>query len=447
MQLLEKLSRLLEGRKRTVVFPLDGKLIAIAVAEGKCLASWAVPLSENLSDSFRALREKGMKARRLVLLINGPTLQWERKKFPDMTDEEFDESMYWEVDRLFSGDAPMAMGYRVLSHSVEGYDILFHGVPKEELAQWEAAAHEAGLHLEAAVPVTDIWISDDPYLALYVGKKSAALFFFEPEGVETRQLSLADEGKAARFLAHIFQTERGAMPCFLLPFSGAAAEDMETWRNFLTEEIESLPDGASQVEVVELSETPLRSGALLLALSFAQAKARFPLAHAGAGIFLTKENRLFRLTQAVCGVGFLFCLYGWGNFFWENHLENLEIERNRMLAPVKEQLSLAREQEKEEDALLERLKTWEKDSPHWEARLLSLSDAMPAGIVLSEIKSSGAAVRIQGTAASGASLQSFTSALAHQWGGRAAIQSRKQNKDTGLLEFVVEWKGEQVISD
>ncbi len=438
MEFRKTLSRLLGARTRTVVFPLDGKLCAIAVADGKELSSWAVPLSENLSDSFRALREKGMKARRLVLLVNGHSLQWERKKFPDMTDEEFEETMYWEGDRLFSAGELMAMSYRVLSHSSEGYDILFHGMPKEELTGWETAACEAGLHLSAALPVTDIWISDDPYLALYVGKKSAALFFYAPEGVESRQLTLSAEGKAARFLAHIFETDRGAMPCFLLPFSDASAEDMDEWRVFLAEEIETLPLVKGNVEVVELSEAPLRSGALLLALSFDRAQAALPLTMAAD--HLTKESRPLRIAQGLCFAGFLFFLFACGHYFYNNYKLGLAQEENHMLAPVKERLREAREKDAEEAALLERLKELEKKSPHWEERLLSLSDSMPQGIVLKSIRREEGRVLIEGTATTGEPLQAFTQALAHQWGGRAALKSRKTNGDTGLLEFVVEWK-------
>ncbi len=438
MEFRKILSRLLGDRKRTVVFPLDGKLTAIAVQEGKELASYSVPLLENLSDSFRALREKGMKARRLVLLVNGLSLQWERKKFPDMTDEEFEETMYWEGDRLFAGEEIMSMSYRVLSHSAEGYDILFHGVPKDELTSWETAAHEAGLHLTAALPVTDIRISDDPYLSLYVGKKSAALFFYAPEGVESRQLTLSSEGKAARFLDHIFETDRGAMPCFLLPFSDATAEDMDAWRAFLTSEMETLPEVKGNVEVVELSEAPLRSGALLLALSFDRAKAPFPLTMAGD--HLTKENRTFRIAQGLCLAGFLFFLFAWGHYFYNNYKLGLAQEGNRVLVPVKEMLHETREREAEEEALLERLKELEKKSPHWEERLLALSDSMPQGIVLKSIRREGDRILIEGTAIAGEPLQTLTQALSHQWGGRASLKSRKMNQDTGLLEFTVEWR-------
>ena len=441
MKLFEKLSRFVAGRKRTVVFPLDGKLVAIAVQDGKELASYSVPLLENLSDSFRALREKGMKARRLVLLVNGPSLQWERKKFPDMTDEEFEETMYWEGDRLFAGDELMVMSYRVLSHSAEGYDILFHGVPKDELTGWETAACEAGLHLETALPVTDIRISDDPYLSLYVGKKSAALFFYAPEGVESRQLTLSSEGKAARFLAHMFETDRGAMPCFLLPFSDAAAEDMDAWRGFLLEEMESLPVVKGNVEIIELSEAPLRSGALLLSLSFARAGAPFPLTMAGA--HLTKENRAFRIAQGLCLAGFLFFLFAWGHYFYNSYKLGLAQEGNRVLVPVRESLRAAREKEAEEEALLDRLKDLEKKSPHWEEKLLALSDAMPQGIVLKSIRREGDHILIEGTAIAGEPLQTFTQALARQWGGRASLKSRKMNQDTELLEFTVEWRGEE----
>ncbi len=440
MDIRETLTRLLARRKHTAVFPLDGKLVAIAVREGKCLASWSVPLAEDLTASFRALREKGMKARRLVLLLNMPELSYDRRKFPDMTDEELAESMYWEEDRLFSGDDPKTTGYRVLSHSTEGYDILFHGLPKDALTHWEEAAAAVGLHIEKALPVTDISISDDPHLALYGGRTSGALFFVAEDNLEMRHLSLRDEGKAARLIERIRKEEQGPLPCFLFPFSDAREEDLAAWKSWMQKEIESLPSGNEMVEIVELSDAPLRSGAELLALSLDRAGTRLPLTMAGD--FLTKENRAFRLTQGLCLFGFLFFLFSWGNYFYGHYQLKMAEERNQMLAPVKEKLAEAREKENHEVELLEKLKELEKKSPHWETRLLSLADSMPHGIVLSSIKRDGSRTLISGTAVSAEPLQNFTRTLPEAWGGRAALKSRKTNQTTGLLEFVVEWKGE-----
>ena len=114
-----------------------------------------------------------------------------------------------------------------------------------------------------------------------------------------------------------------------------------------------------------------------------------------------------------------------------------------MLAPVKEMLHETREKEAEEEALLDRLKDLEKKSPHWEEKLLALSDAMPQGIVLKSIRREGDHILIEGTAIAGEPLQTFTQTLARQWGGRASLKSRKMNQDTELLEFTVEWRGEE----
>ncbi len=437
MEILATLTRLFERRKVTAVFPLDGNLIAMTVVEGKELARFVVPLSENPAESFRALREKGMKSRRLTLLVN-ESLQWEKRRFPAMTEEEFKETMYWEEDRLFSGEEPLVMGYRVLSEGTDGYDILFTGIPKEELTAWETAAQEAGLTIGAALPVTDISISQGPYLALYVSERSGVLFFVAKEQAELRHLTLRDAGKAARFLEHITDQREEPLPLFLLPFSEATEEDMAAWKDYVTEEIGALPLGEGKVELVELSETPLDSGASLLALSLAQAGTHFPLTMAGA--FLSKGNRGLRIAQGVCALGLVYFLFACGDFFWQTHQMNLAVERNRALAPVKEQLAAEQQRTREEAELLEMVKDLEKKSPHWEAKLLALADSMPRGVVLKSIKNQGGNVRIEGTATSGGALQDFANRLPQQWGGKARLKGRKQNQDTGLLEFTVEWK-------
>lgn len=440
MNIREAIARCMPRRVVTVVFPLAGELVAMEVAEGKCLRRWRAALGEDLAASFRALRQAGLRARRLVLLWNMPSLQWEIRRFPDMTDEEFEETIFWEQDRLFSGREAMVSGYRVTSHSPEGYEILFHGVPEEERARWEEAAIAAGMSLAKALPVTDILISDDPYLALFVGPREGALFFYAEGKVETRYVSLSETGKGTRFLSRIVQD--APLPCFLLPFSDADEEALAAWRTWAQGEIEALEDGEDRVEVLELSDAPLRSGAELLALSHDRARTRIPLALAGSGELFTKENRRLRLAQGACLLGFLFCLYGAGHFFYASHQLTLAEGARAALAPVKERLTAAREKERQEEELLTFLSDLENKNPHWEKKLLALADTLPAGIVLSSIERQGEHVLLRGTATGSSALADLARTLPHQWGGRAALKERKQNKVTGLLEFTIEWREE-----
>lgn len=49
------------------------------------------------------------------------------------------ETMYWEEDRLFRTEEPMAPGWEVTSHSPLGWEVHVEAVKKETLSLWERA--------------------------------------------------------------------------------------------------------------------------------------------------------------------------------------------------------------------------------------------------------------------------------------------------------------------
>ena len=100
-------------RVRMVVFPLAGKLCAVETVERKRLGQWQADYdgdSLNLKECFLSLKAAGLRGKKLWLLVNAESLRWSRKRYPQMTEEEFAESMEWEADRVFHTEEAIAMG-------------------------------------------------------------------------------------------------------------------------------------------------------------------------------------------------------------------------------------------------------------------------------------------------------------------------------------------------
>lgn len=131
-----------KNRVRTVVFPLAGKLCAVETVEGKRLGQWQVDYDgdpSHLKECFLSMKAAGLRDKKLWLLVNAEALRWSRKRYPQMTEEEFAESMEWEADRVFHTEEAIAMGHRVLSHDEEGWEALLHALPRVEMGggRWE----------------------------------------------------------------------------------------------------------------------------------------------------------------------------------------------------------------------------------------------------------------------------------------------------------------------
>lgn len=120
-------------------------------------------MTENaVAAAFRALAEQGMKRKEILLLVNFPDLRLENRKYPAMTEEEMVETMYWEEDRLFRTEEPMAPGWEVTSHSPLGWEVHVEAVKKETLSLWEKGAALAGCHVGKALPVTAVPFPKNP---------------------------------------------------------------------------------------------------------------------------------------------------------------------------------------------------------------------------------------------------------------------------------------------
>ena len=307
-------------RVRTVVFPLAGKLCAVETVEGKRLGQWQADYdgdTPNLKECFLSLKAAGLRGKKLWLLVNAESLRWSRKRYPQMTEEEFAESMEWEADRVFHTEEAIAMGHRVLSHDEEGWEALLHALPRVDLGAWEMGAHEAGLTITRAFPVTDIPLQEGAHFILYMRRRSAMLLFRRGDLWESRILHLADEGKASLFMGRQMDLYGfSSLPCFLVPLESCETKERTAWLSYLEKELtllaaEGTEDEGSKTVTLEtehLEEGGYWDDAMRVVLAVSHAGTALPLLM-GERPFLTEENRKLRIAQGACALGAAFFLF------------------------------------------------------------------------------------------------------------------------------------------
>ena len=440
-------------RVRTVVFPLAGKLCAVETVEGKRLGQWQADYdgdTPNLKECFLSLKAAGLRGKKLWLLVNAESLRWSRKRYPQMTEEEFAESMEWEADRVFHTEEAIAMGHRVLSHDEEGWEALLHALPRVDLGAWEMGAHEAGLTITRAFPVTDIPLQEGPHFILYMRRRSAMLLFRSGDLWESRILHLADEGKASLFMGRQMDLYGfSSLPCFLVPLESCGTKERTAWLSYMEKELALLAaegtenEGSKAVtlETEHLEEGGYWDDAMRVVLAVSHAGTALPLLM-GERPFLTEENRKLRIAQGACALGAAFFLFSCASFLSAYREDKAQLAENEALSPLKVKRAEMKKASEEEEALLAILKEEETKDPHWEQRLVLLADGMPQGVVLSEISAEGEDVLLKGTSQKTSDLSNFTSHLTRAWGGLTELKSRKKNARTGLFEFTVRWKKE-----
>lgn len=465
---------------RTCLLVLPRELCAVEVRGGKSLARFSAPLLDRneeteITAAFAALKKQGLRGKSLLLLANFPSLRIGVKRFPDMTAEEFEETLYWEQDRIFSGGDTLTLACHVLSHTPEGYVAFLHAVPQDVLERWQRAAEAAGFSLSAAVPVTDISFAAEPCFLLYERTWSAILVYRSPARVETRVVKLSARGKAALFFRHILGgRDEPRVPLYLVPLADAGEEKRRAWRSWIEGEIAAYAAGDAVEDVTGEEETgglyaeeedipaedppggpevylatpaedgahPLWDTVLRLALTSSTAEAVFSFTPPESQED-KEERRPLRLAQGAAVLAGLFLLTGAGTYLsaW-NDFRQVE-KRAASLAPEQaafEERQAARQERRRQKDLLEKL---DRRDPRWEQKLVFLSDQMPEGVVLKSLQADprSGTVRLTGTTRDGEALESFRTALRQNWGGLARIESG-ENKGR-YAEFTLEWKPEE----
>ena len=433
------------------LLPFSDQLWAANVSKQKFLQYGNAMLidsndSSAIAAAMKSLVGQGFSQRKITLLVNSSSCQMEHKRYPPMTEEELEESMYWEEDRIFRTSEAVVLGYRVLAHDEGGYDLLLFAWPRRELDIWVEAAKIAGKKLIAIKPVMDVLLQETPYFILLGGHKDGTLLYCDGMIRRYRKVTMDEEAIGATFIKTVIeQHHTKEVSFFLCPRKDGTEEEMNRWYAWLQREIQIAKDNDSfplDISPIDSWSDEFSTWSMVqpIFLHGNSGQAQFALSNSLPQPFFSKENRMLRVAQGAALAGTLFFLYTMG------HAISLGIEEKEMesalrkLSPVREQMKEQQLLEQQEFQKLEFLKKLETEDPHWEQKLVLLADAMPEGVVLSEIKGEGRDIQIIGTASSPMGISSIEKQIRAIWGGNVRMAKRKYNQRTGLLEFSLAWK-------
>lgn len=192
----------------------------------------------------------------------------------------------------------------------------------------------------------------------------------------------------------------------------------------------------------ESEEDGFREGTEPMLLASAESAVSFPLTLAGAP-FLTRRNAPLRTAQGLLAVS-LFVL-GLSGVRYGLAAEALHTARAEAvsLAPVRAEQSRVRAEEKQDRDLTAQLRQLEAENPHWENRLLSLSDRLPSGTVLNSLTVREKQITLRGTASDYVSLEKFRAALEKDWHCKARISEREPKGSYFTFTLVCEEEGQE----
>lgn len=192
----------------------------------------------------------------------------------------------------------------------------------------------------------------------------------------------------------------------------------------------------------ESEEDGFRAGTEPILRAAAESPVSFPLTLAGAP-FLTRRNAPLRTAQGLLAVSLL--VLGLSGVRYGLAAEALHTARAEAvsLAPVRAEQSRVRAEEKQDRDLTAQLRQLEAENPHWENRLLSLSDRLPSGTVLNSLTVREKQITLRGTASDYGSLEKFRAALEKDWHCKARISEREPKGSYFTFTLVCEEEGQE----
>lgn len=371
----------------------------------------SVPENTDPAALLRLAAQRGLIGRRLVLAALFPTLRVETLRCPDMTAADLAETMHWERDRLFRTDQPLAFAWTVLSHGPEGWDTAAAACPEASLRPWTEGARRAGFRVaEAAVPLPQAG-----ECLLLAGRTGTLALTAAPRGLIKRRLTADD---ASPFLADL--ADRG-LSLFPIPLSDCTEADWER------RAMPFLP-----------APTPLPAALAALAQRLARpAPLNLAFPEDRDQPFLRGPDRWRRMAQGACLLAGLACLWAGGAYLAARSDLAAEEARFAALTASRRAMVEAAAARRSAETRAQEARDFAASDPQWMTRLLTLSDAIPAGIVVTDITAAGGTVRLSGTAAGSASVPLLQQRLAAAWNLPCRIDSLRREERLPLVRFTL----------
>ena len=339
--------------------------------------------------------EQGFSAARLSLAVLFPSLRVETLRCPDMSEADLAETMHWERDRLFRTDAALAMDWTVLSHGPTGWDTAAAACSEETLTRWAEGAEHEGVRLAwAAAP-----FPAEGECVLLLGHTSALALSLSNGRLEKRRLAPKDMPAFTEGLD-------ASLSCHPVPLSDCTDEDWAAWSPLLPAPL-SLED-ALAAHFTRLASKPRLNLA--------------PAAHRDQPFL---RSPLMKLRAAQCAFLLSAAALLAAGVSWSMADGRLAAEEGRhaaLASPRRAMAEAARLRGEIEAAGAER-RAFVASDLHWEMRLLTLAEALPASVTVTDISAAGSRIRLAGTASESAAVADFQKRLAAAWNLPCRIDS------------------------
>ncbi|MDU5281691.1 MAG: hypothetical protein E6Z24_02405 [Dialister sp.] len=417
--------------KQSVVF-IHNHFLHVAQRQRNTLLHYEkIPLAGEGRDAvIKALRSMDGSIKSFILIYNFSDLRTEVKQFPQMTEDELSETMYWEQDRIFGVRSDLQIAWRVLEKDATGWRLSLAAAEKEQLQYWKHTAALARKRISRIVPVTEIRAEGEyPRFCFFAQKNQVLCIFRAGKEERTRVIPKNEaENVADKFVSRLSETYNLENAEFLfLPFADCPEEDKEFWRtavhhpqkeynrpeeeeeNFIRQVMISVPDSPMNLlspvkkkPLVTEENKWLRAGQILAVLFFT------------TGVILSMQ---FLITLA-------------------DYKEKTDYLAESV--SVRKEMAEERENREKEKQLLAEIKERAEKNPPLAGKLLVLADSVPKGIILHEITAEGTYLSVKGSAATMKAAGVFKGRLERIWQGAMTIRKKKIAASVQAVTFEIE---------
>lgn len=406
----------------TVCVPGHGRMLFAKVQDGKFIQYHMFDMGRNsldLTDVFQQAKQAGYKGR-MALAAAFSDFRIAKERLPDMTEEEVRGTMYWNSDRLFRLDKEMASDFRVVSHNLEGYELLAAGVGLDTVTLFSEAARSSGSRIAWVVPLPMLFESDKVIIVGLAGRREAWLYFWDGQGWANHQRVPKNEAKER---TASFSAAADGAGILWFPTMDCDEESFAMWTS-LDGMDESL--SFSQVMLTMAGKTAGGIKGLNLALEEDKPEPLF-----------SKQNRMLRLLQGLTmAAGLLTAVFG-VQYLMAFQERDAAQEAASRLAADREAMKTEKVIEKiRQDRRKEEQQIF-ADDWQWEQKLVVLADGLPSGIALQSIERSGSSILIKGTADQSASVLLLQKRIKGDWHWNAMIESDKKDPRLPFRRFTL----------
>ena len=436
-----RVSLFLKKKKKQRTVLLQGNDLYAAEWKGKTLL-WEekIHLEDDGEDAFikglKEIEDKRGEKNSFVLVYNFSDLRTGTKQFPQMTEEELAETMYWEQDRIFGVRNDLQTAWRVLEKDFTGWKLSLAAAEKENIMHWEKAAAQAGKRISRMVPVTEVSAEEEnPRLCLF-GKKDKALCIFRSGKEEKVRVIPAEEAedRLDTFITRLSESYDLEKAEFLFILCAGCDSEIEMfWKNIASERNRAHTGPAGEPEKDEAEQNVTRRvmmSALGSPMNLLPSRKKKRI--------VTGENRGLRAAQIAALLFFVIAVMLGGRLFFTRAV--YKETKNQLAASeaVEKEMEWEKRNKTTEESLLEEMKERAEKYPPVAGKLLVLADSMPQGIVLHEITTEEAYLSVKGSAGTAASADIFKERAERIWQGGMTIRKKKIINPAEAVTFEIE---------